>query len=145
MVDPEKDSATLKAELEKIYDRFEQLTPQLVVRLAENESHPLHSRFEWDDTEAAVKYREHQAGELIRSVKITFRKPDGDTGRVRAFHAVPTESGRTYRPMVQVQQDPIAREILLQQAKRDWEAMKKRYQDLSEFFAYVSESLEVLQ
>lgn len=46
------------------------ITPDAVVSDAANPESPLHKYFEWDDTEAARKYRIEQARTLIRSVRV---------------------------------------------------------------------------
>jgi hypothetical protein len=57
----------LKA-LEKANGR---LSPEDVVNAARNRRHPLHDDFEWDDAEAANRFRITQAALIIRSVRIT--------------------------------------------------------------------------
>lgn len=47
------------------------LSADAVVREAADPSSPLHDYFEWDESEAAHKYREAQARALIRSFRIT--------------------------------------------------------------------------
>lgn len=47
----------LRDSLQAIYDKNGRLTPQLVVNAAKNPKSALHSRFEWDDTKAAARYR----------------------------------------------------------------------------------------
>lgn len=46
------------------------LVPSDVVEAARDPNSPLHQHFEWNDSEAAEKYRLDQARTLIRSVKI---------------------------------------------------------------------------
>lgn len=46
------------------------LTPEDVVNDAKYDNSPLHKFFEWDDGEAAAKYRLEQARQLIRSVRV---------------------------------------------------------------------------
>lgn len=46
------------------------LTPSAVINEARDENSPLHNSFTWDDTEAAKKWRVHEAQWLIRSFKI---------------------------------------------------------------------------
>lgn len=46
------------------------LRPDDVVEAARNPESPLHDQFEWDDTEAANKYRTDQARTLIRAVRV---------------------------------------------------------------------------
>lgn len=48
------------------------LTPEKVVEVAHEETHPLHVCFEWDDSKAGHQYRLWQARSLIRSVKIVI-------------------------------------------------------------------------
>lgn len=48
------------------------LTPDKVVDVAAEASHPLHDCFEWDDSKAGYQYRLWQARALIRSVKIVI-------------------------------------------------------------------------
>ena len=74
-------SATIDA-LNAIHDEFGTLTPELVVDVARDPEHPLHSRFEWDDSIAAEKWRLEQAGQLLR---VTFRPDPGKPTDLRAF------------------------------------------------------------
>ena len=127
----------LRTHLQGIYDSHRQLTPKLVVDEARSEEHPLHSRFEWDDAIAGEKYREVQAAELIRSVRIKFTNAKDDDRDVRAFHAVTRPEGNTYVPVEEIAEDEFARELLLRQAEREWKAFRRRYGHLSEFFAAI--------
>ncbi len=72
--------------LAEISDRNGSLTPKIVVAEARNEKHPLHSRFEWDDSIAGERFRITQASQLIRSVmvKVVTRSAPGPV-EVRAF------------------------------------------------------------
>jgi hypothetical protein len=74
----------LRAYLDDIALRRGVLTPVVVVEEASSESHPLHDRFEWDDSIAGHEYRVIQAGYLIRSVKVVV----GDE-RVNAYVSLP--------------------------------------------------------
>ena len=57
-------------QLDLIYTRHNELTASLVVDAARPEDAPLHPGFEWNDSIAAERHREHQARNLIRSVQI---------------------------------------------------------------------------
>lgn len=48
------------------------ITPQDVVEEAQDFNSPIHDYFEWDDSEAAEKYRLWQARQLIASVKVEW-------------------------------------------------------------------------
>lgn len=134
---------SLKDELLAIYREHGELTPALVVAEATNPDHALHSRFEWNDGEAARKWREEQAGQLIRSVRITFMAADGPAD-LRAFVAVrEPQSSSVYRPTEEVVADPFARELLLREMERDWKVFKRRYSHMVEFVELVRRDLAV--
>lgn len=58
--------------LAALYAKHGRLTPALVVRDAKRPNSILHPCFEWDDGEAAGKWREEQARVLIRSIRVTI-------------------------------------------------------------------------
>lgn len=127
----------LRDVLQSIYDQHGELTPKLVVDEARDETHPLHTRFEWDDAVAGEKWRQEQAHELIRTVKIAYAAPDGQQRDVRAFHAMRKANGFTYEPVEKVAADEMSTAILLREAEREWRALHRKYQDLAEFLQMV--------
>lgn len=130
----------LRSHLLAIREQYAELTPKRVVQVAAEETHPLHDRFEWDDTVAGPKYREHQAATLIRSVRVRYAEADGDEEReVRAFLAVPREDSprSNYVPVEEVAGDPFARKLVLRQAEREWRQMRRKYAHLDEFMHIV--------
>lgn len=135
---------SLRDQLQTIYDQRGELTPALVVETARPKNHPLHNRFEWNNSLAGESWRRHQAAELIRSCEIVYREAtDTDPEhRIRAFHAVKAESGHVYEPVEQIADDPFTRELVLRDALRRWQDLKRRYQDLAEFFDLVKADLE---
>jgi hypothetical protein len=132
-------ATSLRDTLTAIYTERGKLTPPLVVEEAANPQHPLHDRFEWDDTIAGPKYRERQAADLIRSVRVRFTSPNSQEEiDVRAFvsrreagdpHAVASE----YAPVEEIMLDDVARTILLRNMEREWIQFRRRYQHLAEF------------
>jgi len=48
------------------------LTPDMVIKAAEDTKSPLHGVFEWDDSKAAHQHRLTVAGQLIRSIVVTI-------------------------------------------------------------------------
>lgn len=133
----------LKDELLSIRARRGKLTPQIVVDEWQDESHPFHSRLEWDDSVAAEAHRRAQAQELIRSVKLAYREPtEKDAGRsVRAFHAVRREDGYTYEPAESIAEDPFTLKLLLADMEREWKALYRRYQEFAEFAQMVKKDI----
>lgn len=134
---------SLREQLQSIYDRHSQLTPALVVDEARNDSHPLHDRFEWDDAAAGESWRREQAHQLIRSVRIVYREADDKNPEqsVRAFHAVRSEKGHVYEPVDKVTTDPFTAQLVLKDMQREWQALKRRYEQFSEFYSMVRSDL----
>jgi hypothetical protein len=121
------------------------LTPTAVVDAARPDDHPLHSRFEWNDSIAGEAYRRTQAAELIRSLKIRYA-PSGDEPerRVPAYLSVVRPEGRAYEPTSEVVRDPVTAELVRRDMLRDWHALKARYEGFVEFWAIVREDVEKL-
>ena len=135
----------LRSILQDVYDQHGTLTPKLLVDIARPKSHPLHSRFEWNNSVAGEAWRRHQAHELIQMVKVVYREAtDTEAQRmVRAFHAVRTEQGHVYEPAEKVADDPMLRAVVLRDMEREWQAMKRRYMEFAEFIEMVRADLDV--
>jgi predicted RNA-binding protein YlxR (DUF448 family) len=124
---------SLLSELQAIRDEHGSLTPVLVVETARDPEHPLHSRFEWDDSLAAEKYRLEQAGQLLRVVKLP-----ADPSRasdLRAFVAVKGKDSHRadYVPTEEAMADEFARKLVLRDMEREWRLLKRRYEHMREF------------
>lgn len=135
---------SLRDQLQSIHDDHGKLTPSLVVEVARPADHPLHSRFEWDDSVAGEAWRRQQAHELIRSVKVVYREAtDTEPERsVRAFHAVRRADEITYESADSIVRDPLTLQILLRDMERDWKQLKRRYAEFSEFLTMVRNDVE---
>lgn len=136
--------------LQELYDSRGMLTPALVVEVAADPDHELHDRFEWDESEAARRYRLVQAGDLIRSVTVRVdRGQDRPPVRVRAFVAdhdiaapvVEDAEGQvlagSYRPVSEVVESDVLRTAWFRSLARDWQRLRKRAGDSEEFAAMV--------
>ena len=103
-----------------------------VIDAARPKASPLHDRFDWDDTEAAHKWRQEQARALIR-VTVKYLPSVGDN--VRVFVSLTTdqkEDGGGYRHLVSVMTDKDQREQLLEDAHADMLRFRQKYRHLSE-------------
>ena len=73
---PEEHGVEVSAPAEAVREALQQLerggrlTPAQVVEAARDESSPLHTHFEWDDSAAAESFSIDQARRLIRSVQV---------------------------------------------------------------------------
>lgn len=91
---------------------------------------PLHNEFEWDDTEAAERWREQQARHIINS--IVMSEPNREP--VRLFFKI-TAASPNYHSIDAILSRADTRGALLQQAYRELEAFQKKYAQLTELAA----------
>jgi len=89
-----KPKADLTEELLKIQSTYGTLSAGLVLKEAKKKRHPLHAYFNWDDTNAAKKWRLHQANMLIVRAQIIIT--DHEEHTVNAFISINSESGREF-------------------------------------------------
>ncbi len=123
---------TVREELDKIADaNGGMVSPDKVVRYAQrNTKSALHHKFTWDDSEAAVAYRLHQARNIIR-VHVTVI--NGDNTPVRAFVSLQQDRGETgYRRTVDVLANADLKSIMLEEAKAEMQIFASKYRTLSE-------------
>lgn len=138
---------SLREQLQEIYDAHNVLTPSLVVNTARDPEHPLHSRFEWDDAVAGERWRQAQAHELIRSVRVVYKKAEGKESAqsVRAFHAVQSPNGFVYEPVEKVTADPLLAQMVLRDMEREWKQLKDRYGHFRQFYDMVRDDVDEAQ
>lgn len=133
----------VRAELLAISGDHGVLTPELVVERSRDVGSALHSFFEWDDDQAAAKFRLVQAGALIRRVKLTLIRASTETkvvsmtttrafvspGSERRFKSNP-DGG--YAPVEHVLSDADRRADLLKTARSELIAVRRKYEALDE-------------
>lgn len=134
-------STQLVDQLKTIREEFGRLDAELLVEVATDKRHPLHSRFEWDDKIAGHKYRLEQAGQLLR---VTFKPAPGRPQELRAFMATRGEDTprADYVPTEEAFADPFLREMSLRAMKRDWKAFESRYKHHAEFADFIRQQAE---
>lgn len=110
------------------------VTPAQVVEAARSTNSPLHSYFEWDDKVAADKFRNLEAGDMIRNIRIKVVS-SGQERVSRAYNvqrpAAPTPPAPPRQYVVPVTGGP---EQLVAAALRDLDAWLLKYQ--SQFALY---------
>lgn len=106
------------------------LVPAEVVEYAKDENTALHDRFEWDDTAAAIAYRIEQARHLIRVVVLQAHE------NVRQYVSLTVDrkdpAGGGYRRIDDVLLRKDWRELMLDEARREFEFFEMKYQALVE-------------
>lgn len=138
-----KDAIVVIRELKAIEQRDGLITPKAVVTQAKSSKSPLHKFFTWEDREAAAKYREVQARQLICSVLVRDSEKE-DASPVRAFVNIKAESEddkqvQGYMSMDKVLQAPPLQEQLLSYAKNQLVLWRRKFGHLQEFFGLVEE------
>ncbi|AYG02381.1 hypothetical protein [Gryllotalpicola protaetiae] len=113
------------------------LTPAGLVEYARPDASPLHDRFEWDDAVASERYRQIQAGDLIRRVSVVYTSDEHGPRTVRAFMPVrqagSDDPHREYIPTEDALRDPFLAEMLLREAEREIASFRQKYGHLREY------------
>lgn len=126
-----------KGDAQKCYDECQTLnevTPENVLNKARDGETELHKCFEWDDSVASEKYRLIQARDIIRHfVIMPPEEKKDDTPKVRTYQI--TTKTNVYEPTKVILQKPDEYMALLQRAKEELEAFKRRYKTLTELEA----------
>lgn len=145
--------------LMSIYQKENQLTPEMVLKDAEKKSSPLHVCFEWDDDEAAHKYRLSQAGDIIRSVSVNFTTPENKNIPVRGFVSIRVDENNVltdnlfkknassfYVSVKDAMTDDVLKKYTLDMALKDLKNFMEKYQglsELSELFGYINGKFKI--
>lgn len=107
------------------------LTPRELVDESRPDDAPLHHCFEWNDGIAAERWREAQAGQIIRCVEVVR---EDMSQPVRAFTPVivTPDEARVYRSVETVMATAGGRKAVLDEAKRELAAFRRKYAGLKE-------------
>ena len=129
--------------LRDLYKRHGRLDPVDVVEAARDPRSVLHNRFEWNDTEAAAKWRLEQARNLIRSVKIEVEVGPKEPPRIiRLFVHDSVNDG--YLTVQDVVTQKSVRDQILEDMRADLERLKKKWKLYEDTFtALAAEVLAV--
>ena len=127
-----------KANAETIYNEImsigETVRPSDVVELARDENTALHNLFTWDDSVAAERYREHEAGCILRNIVIVNKdKTEDDKDKVIVVRAIMSTNERTkeYTTVQRIVTNKDSYTRLLAAALAELTAFKKKYETLS--------------
>ena len=127
-----------KANAETIYNEImsigETVRPSDVVELARDENTALHNLFTWDDSVAAERYREHEAGCILRNIVIVNKdKTEDDKDKAVVVRAIMSTNERTkeYTTVQRIVTNKDYYTRLLAAALAELTAFKKKYETLS--------------
>ena len=120
-------------------------TPKELVEAARDVNSPLHNEFEWNDGVAAQRYREMQAGYIIRSIelKITYLPTETkridlhvtevgnevQTANVQFYHAL-DKDGTGYENIFSICEDEEKTDKLFENCKKDINSFREKYNTL---------------
>lgn len=128
------DADAVGAHIEMLREKFKgELTPEDVLEDAKHGNSPLHSFFEWSDTEAARQYRLQQARGLIRSVVAIYTRDDAPAVKTRAYVHINEPGTPHYREASHAMSLSKTRDMVLLDALNELLTWQKKYKDLIEF------------
>lgn len=128
-----KTNANVAGEVCEKLDRTVGLTPENLVEASRPENAPLHSEFEWDDAIAAEEYRRVQARQMICNLSIVIDEQKSEP--IRAFFSLQSgfrKNEATYEGTITIMGNEEKRQKLLDNAKKELEAFRKKYELLTE-------------
>jgi len=120
-----------QAELAALKKKRKTILPAEVVDFARDPNTALHSRFTWEDSEAAEKWRLHEARNILR---VAVFVPKGSTKPIRAYVSLRDDRSAAggYRSVVDVLSDAELRDKMLREALEEFRLFQQKYRVLSE-------------
>lgn len=118
------------------------LNPKTLLDASRAENAPLHNEFEWNDTNAAEKYRIEQARNIIRHL-IIIRTDVDEPIRDRAFVYV-GEKKTGYKPIPEAISNEVWRANLLKAAYKDMTYFTAKYHRLEELANVIDAMQQIL-
>ena len=128
---------TAGEELDRIEARDGGITPKAVVEESRPEDAPLHPCFEWDNEVAAELYREDQARNIIRTVRVVRVDSAGESTPKVAYVSTSMINGddstsRFYINTARAMSNEMLREQVLADCLTQLRGLVNRFRDLSE-------------
>lgn len=128
-----KSGCRISADAQKVADEIlaigSSATTAQILDKARDEQTELHKCFDWDDAEAAEKWRLQQARHIVCNLVIK-EKSDTPRPEVRVFFKTDTDSG--YKPTVLIMQDKDEYRKLLDRALAELNSFRTKYKTLVE-------------
>lgn len=122
------DANKVGAEIETLGD---DVTPENVVLLAQNETSEMHDYFEWDDTKAGHLYRKSQATNLLNRLQVEYiTEQSAEPIVVKAY--VSLRKNTEYQKIETVIADVDKYQILREKAYTELRSVRDRYSEVEE-------------
>lgn len=120
-------------------------TPRDVVQAARRKDSPIHSLFEWDNREAADKYRLDQARRHVNHLRVVIEPSSG--AHTKAFHSIAIQRESQppafgYVSMRTVHGDDAMREQVVAKARAELRGWRERYEEYRDVFGVVLNAID---
>lgn len=116
----------------EIYSMGDSVKPADLVEFARNPESELHKCFEWDDSVAGEKYRELQASKVLRLLVVTKKPVEQEAPKQYRLFVNTGDNSGDYKPLTLVMRNQTEYESLLETARQELQAFKKKYSMLTE-------------
>lgn len=124
------DAQAVGEEIEKLEVAGE-VTPTVLLEYAEeNPDSEVHKCFEWDDTEAARKFRMVQASQILCSISFIVKEEPVQKQRVYVNIRTSKEGVKKFKNIKDVLEDDSEYQQLVERAKKDLDGYKEKYETL---------------
>lgn len=136
------DVALVVEELTRLQEVNRILTPEVVVRAAENSESVLHKLFEWDENKAAYNWRLQQARTILNNIEVTIIT-DGEPREIAVFEVTTRSEG--YKSVDTFTNEDI--DFIRANTLRQLNTMKhklKTYKEFDKVLFYIDKAIEVV-
>lgn len=136
------DVALVVEELTRLQEVNRILTPEVVVRAAEDKNSILHKLFEWDENKAAYNWRLQQARTILNNIEVTIIT-DGDPREIAVFEVTTRSEG--YKSVDTFTNEDI--DFIRANTLRQLNTMKhklKTYKEFDKVLFYIDKAIEVV-
>lgn len=115
----------LQSELERVRNKCG-LTPKNLVDESRPAKAALHKEFEWNDAIAAERWREEEAGNIIRVIHVEYESGPEESQRAYVIERR-EEQEQSYEPVHEVLQRQSGRDKLILDLLRDLQSFRRRF------------------
>ena len=136
------DVALVVEELTRLQEVNRILTPEVVVRAAENSESVLHKLFEWDENKAAYNWRLQQARTILNNIEVTIIT-DGEPREIAVFEVTTRSEGYKSVDTFTNEDVDFVRASILRQLNT-MKSKLKTYKEFDKVLFYIDKAIEVV-
>ena len=136
------DVALVVEELTRLQKVNRILTPEVVVRAAEDNNSILHKLFEWDDNKAAYNWRLQQARTILNNIEVTIIT-DGEPREIAVFEVTTRSEGYKSVDIFTNEDVDFVRASILRQLNT-MKSKLKTYKEFDKVLFFIDKAIEVV-